>query len=376
MRAGGGSAEAEPVGALDSGAAARHRHIIETRSPVPAVETFESLAFELGLQHSTRVFETVGRLRHTFRGVREGVTIELAMLEDELTLVLHPPLDLGLSSVRKGSRLELRANEPARAKALRESLAGRQLAALNCDEAPPAAGNRRDEASPPIHCSALRDDAVALRIPAKSAQLPTAAELRPLAERLIDLALAIDGARRLVPAAKKLAPLENAWRELAAAEALTLIPTPLTLEGPYAGSAFSATTRLDGDRHRVSVRLSYTQALPRRIRVERDNASLWESIVGADYKTGFEYFDRVFRVRGDGEEVARAYLDLQACSIALELETRYGGLLVDERHVSVAFPYGPLASELPHLRARLLELARVIEHNAGLRKEVRRAGYR
>lgn len=320
------------------------------------METFESLAFELGLQHSTRVFETVGRLRHTFRGVREGVTIELAMLEDELTLVLHPALDLGLSSVRRGARLELRANEPARVEALRESLAGRQIRALNC--------------------SAVRDDAVSLRIPAKSAQLPTAAELRPLAERMIDLALAIDGARRLIPAAKKLAALEVRWRELATADALTLIPTPLTLEGPYAGSALLATTRLDGDRHRVSVRLSYTQALPRRVRVERDTASLWESIVGADYKTGFEHFDRVFRVRGDGEEVARAYLDVQACSIALELETRYGGLLIDERQVSVAFPCGPLASELPHLRGRLLELARVLEHNAGLRKEVRRSGYR
>lgn len=323
---------------------------------MPAVETFESLAFDLGLQHSTRVFETVGRLRHTFHGVREGVTIELAMLEDELTLLLHPPLDLGLSSTRKGPRLELRAHEPARARALRESGAGRLIAGLAC--------------------TAVRDDAIALRIPAKSAQLPTAAELRPLAERLIDLALAIDGARRLLPAAKKLAALEIAWRELAAADALTLFPTPLTLEGPYAGSAFSATTRLDGDRHRVSVRLSYTQALPQRIRVERDNASLWESIVGADYKTGFEHFDRVFRVRGDGEDVARAYLDLQACSIALELQSRYGGLLIDERQVSVAFPYGPLARELPHLRARLLELARVLEHNAGLRKEVRRAGYR
>lgn len=300
------------------------------------------------------MFQVVGRIRHTFRGVREGVSIDLTLLDGQLRLRLEPALDLGL---------ELRADgfvayEPERAKRLltrpvRDALALESLVALS-------------------------DHHVVLRVPSRSPDLPTAFEVQPVAERAMTIALAIDRARRDVPCAARLRALEEAWRASATTAALGLIPTPLTLAGVYAGYALEAQASLDPTRdgYSVRVRLGLPQELPFRIHAERDTATFWESIWGTDYKTGVEPFDAMFRVRGDGALAAETCFDARACALALGLEQRFGGWVVTERFTQVVLKDERLAGDIPAVADRLVELAQVLELNTGVRRERRGHAYR
>jgi hypothetical protein len=239
---------------------------------------------------------------------RAGVLDKLSEL-----LGLH---DIAVGDARFDHALEVRADEPARARALltpalRAALLGWAEAGADFE---------------------MTDEIVSLNVLPGAYSTMAADEIERDVRAAVALVRAANEALPAVPPSTILAEHVAAWRAYAGREGLQFLASPLSVWGRLAGEPFAArAAAIPGRSYGVHLRLQFEQRLPWLVRAR---PARWHDFLertgdAAHVATGDTEFDREFRVTTTDAEATRAFFDEGVRAALLGLDRDEGAVVLD-----------------------------------------------
>lgn len=303
-------------------------------------------------------------------GNLDGVRVGVTGVGNAYRLYTHfePPLDLGLCIADKpdelsfpfgrgvalvsGVRLDVRADEPERARAL--------FGPDTCDELRRLKGIKL----------VVSDWGATATVSGPNAHTH---RVRELLDALAAFTRAVHRERALVPAAARLRSHAPAWQRFAEAHRLSVLNTPLCLFGRIEdATVYAYSVRVGDNHHHLEVWLRFEEPLRLGLLVQPARAidrmrDLWGQ---QDVEVGDDLFDDEFIVRTSDEDGTRALLGAEVQGILLNMHHTVGPLTLTDEGISTRIPFVPhTPMHVPKVVGQLIALAGDVEARRGRHAE-------